>query len=490
VLRRARSPRVDKDIAESLDDAGRIYRLKGDYAHAEPMLREALDIRRSILTRDDPELIESLDQLATLQRSRGDFQAAAGNFLDALNRAETHFGKDATETARYVDDYAADIDDLGKRQDALALYRRALDIREKNLGPDDAEVATTLINLGTHLDESGHYADARVMLERALKIRRQVYGPAHPLVGFAELALSSDDDSQGQLDEAEKLAQDSLAIFRHGLPADHPKISEALNMIGVLRVARRDFSGAVPLMREVAERFRRTLGDNHPDTLTAENNLAYAMLHAGMPSEAETMLRNAIDNARKDNGQLLLVTGRENLASALAMQNKTAEAVAFAEAAVAQIREEEGDVSSNVAVALRVLGQMQTLNGEFANAEKSFRAALTIGEAMTKKNSSVMYEWRIPLADLLVGRHRCAEAMPLLDASIEQIDRTEGVAPEVRPSAQLLRAACLADRAEAAKIRADARQSLAAVPGVQDDLYPTMAAILRTDAGTAITKRN
>jgi serine/threonine-protein kinase len=460
-LRRARSPRNDKEIAESLDDVGRVYRLKGDYAHAEPMLREALELRRSILPPDDPDLIDSLDHLATLQRSRGDFQAASGNFLAALNLAVQRFGKDAKETARYVDDYAADVDDLGKRQDALALYQRALDIRERTLGPDDADVATTLINLGTHLDESGHYAEARPMLERALKIRRQVYGPAHPLVGFAELALSSVYDSQNEFDEAEKLAQDSLAIFRRGLPADHPKISEALNMIAVLRAARRDFSGAVPMMREVVERFQRTLGDDHPDTLTAQNNLAYALLHSGHPAEAEALFRSSLDHARKDNGQMLRVTARENLASALAMQNRTAEAVQFAEAAVAQIRDDEGEVSSNVAVALRLLGEVQELNGDFANAEKSFRAALTIGEAMTKKGSSVMYEWRIPLADFLVGRRRCEEAMPLLDAAIEQIDTTKSVDPRVRPAAQLLRAACLGDRAEAAKLAADASASCA-----------------------------
>ena len=162
----------------------------------------------------------------------------------------------------------------------------------------------------------------------------------------------------------------------------------------------------------------------------------------------------------------------------------------FAEAAVAQIREDEGAVSSNLAVALRTLGQMQHLNGDFADSEKSFRSALTIGEAMTKKGSSIMYEWRIPLADLLVGRHRCDEAMPLLDASIAQIDTTQGVDPQVRPSVQLLRAACLGDRAEAAKLSADARQRLAAIPGVENDLYPTMAAMFRSANAAAASRRN
>ena len=260
-------------------------------------------------------------------------------------------------------------------------------------------------------------------------------------------------------------------------------------MIAVLRVARRDFSGAVPLMREVVDRFRGTLGDDHPDTLTAQNNLAYALLHAGKPAEAEALLRSTLAHARKDNGQLLRVTGRENLAAALAMQNKTAEAVPFAEAAVVQIREDEGEVSSNLAVALRTSRAMQQFNGDFADSEKSLRSALTIGEVMTKKGSSIMYEWRIPLADLLVGRHRCEEAMPLLDASIAQIDATPDVAVKCGPSVQLLRSECLGDRAEAAKLSADSRKRLAAISDVRPICIRRHSAFSQSNAGTAITKR-
>ena len=489
-LRRAESPRDDKDVAESLDELGRIHRLKADYTQAEPMLREALDLRRAILPRDDPAVIESLDDLATLQSSRGEFQAASENFGAALRLAEQHFGVDATETARYVDDDAANLDDLGKRQDALALYRRGLDIREKNLGANDADVATSLINLGTHLDDSGEYKISREMVERALKIRRQVYGPAHPLVGIAELAVAGVYISVSLLDEAESLAQDALAIFRRDLPADHPKISETLNMLGIIHAARRDFAGAVPLMRETVERFRRTSGDDHPDTLVAENNLAYALLHAGMLSEAETLLRESLGRARKDDGQLLMVTARENLATTLEWEKKTAEAVTLSEAAVAQIRSKEGELSANLAVALRCLGLAQFWNGDVENAEKSFRAALVMGEAMTKQSSSVMYEWRLPLADLLVGQHRCDEALPLLAASIDQLaTEKEELEPRWMASARLLRSNCLPNDASAMKIAADARSTLTALPGVDKDLYPTTLRLYRTD-DTGITRKH
>ncbi len=488
-LRRAESPRDDKDIAESLYELGHINRLKADYATAEPLLRESLDLRRAVLPRDDPSVIQGLDDLGALQSSRGEFQAASENFGAALHLAEQHFGTDATETARYIDDYAANLDDLGKRQEALALYRRGLAIREKNLGPNDADVATSLINLGTHLDDSGEYKISREMGERALKIRRQVYGPAHPLVGIAEVALAGIYISVRLFDEAENLAQDALSIFRRGLPEDHPKISETLNMLGIIHVARRDFAGAVPLMRETAERFRRTLGVDHPDTLVAENNLAFALLRAGMLSESETLLRESLSRARKDDGQLLMVTARENLASTLEWENKTAEAVTISEEAVTKVRSTEGEVSSNLAVALRCLGFAQFENGDVADAEKSFRAALAMGETMAKQHSSVMYEWRLPLADLLVGQRRCDEAMPLIDAALDQLTEEKyDPDPHWIPSAQLLRAKCLPNDASLAKTAMDARAALASLPGIDKDLYPTTLRLYRAADASAAHK--
>lgn len=56
-LRRADAASLE--MAESLDQVGEVLRLKADYAGAEPLLREALDLRSAQLARDDPAIIES-----------------------------------------------------------------------------------------------------------------------------------------------------------------------------------------------------------------------------------------------------------------------------------------------------------------------------------------------------------------------------------------------------------------------------------------------
>jgi hypothetical protein len=77
---------------------------------------------------------------------------------------------------------------------------------------------------------------------------------------------------QGRLDDAQRLGQVSLANVRAILSPQHPKVSAALNMLALIRVMRRDFAGAVPQQEAVVQSLVATLGEDHPNSLTAKNN--------------------------------------------------------------------------------------------------------------------------------------------------------------------------------------------------------------------------
>ncbi|HSE12567.1 MAG TPA: tetratricopeptide repeat protein [Rudaea sp.] len=465
------------DVAESAGQLGRVLRLKADYAQAEPLLREALAIRRKVLPHDDPALIESLDDLAKLRQNRGEFRAANDLFHEALDAAQRYYGSDTIGTARYLDDYAANLDDFGRRTEAVAAYRKALAIRQKDLGAEDADVATSMLNLGTLLDDSRNYAEAVVLLERALAIRRKVFGPDHPLVGFAELALAGDYDSQERLDDAERQAGAALAIFRRSLPDDHPKIGEALNMLAIIHLERRDFAAAIPLFREAVERFTGKQGADHPDTLAAKNNLSYALARVGQLQEAERLQRDVLAHARDDNGQGALAMDSENLAGTLEQEGKFDEAVMHARRALELERRHEAN-SSRVAVALRLLAVAEEMDGDAASAERDFRAALRMQAQLAAGEGGTTYEWKIPLADLLVGTHRCAEALPLLDDAIGELKAKRGATDACwQPEAALLRGYCRGG-AEGAAAQQAARAALGSLAGVQADLYPTAQQLL------------
>ena len=479
-LRRS-EPTSAVEIAESLDQLGRVYRLQADYGKAEPLLREALQKRQAALAPDDPLISASFDELGMLLHNRGEFAAADAQFRAARETTERHFGAGAIETARYLDDYAANLDDLGKRREAAALYQQALTIRKQHLGADDPEVATSLVNLGTHLDDSGDYAASVPLLERAVAIRKKIFGAEHPLVGVAELALAGVYESQGRLDVCERMTQEALAIFRRGLPEDHPKISEGLNLLGIVRQERRDFSGAIPLMQEVLARFRKTVGDDHPDTLTAQNNLASALQHAGQLAEAERLQRDVLQRIGADNGEGSAVMDRENLSTTLEMEGKFSEAVMLSKQAVEIQRQHEGDGTANVAIALRHLAVAEDLDGDPDSAEKDFRAALAMGEQVAVSHAIGVFQWRIPLADFLVGHARCAEALPLLDAAQNDLAKDHPASVWLS-QAQLLRGECLiasgARQEEGMALLTSARSALRQLPGIEVDLYPTALKLL------------
>ena len=478
-LRRQTFPARSAAVAASMDQLGELFRLEADFPRAEPLLQGALAARRASLGPDDPAVIQSLGHLGRLFEDKGEFASAEGPYREALAASERRFGPDSPESAACLDDFATNQSDLGREAKAIDLLRRALGIRERALGPDALEVATSLHNLGLHLDDAGAYRESAAALERALAIRQKVLGPAHPLVGATQVALAGVYDDQDRLDDAEAAARSALDVLRRALPEDHPRVGEALNTLGVIRTSRRDFAGAVSVFRELLARYRRIFGRGHPDTLAVENNLAITLLHAGQASEAESLEREVLGELREDNGQPTGILARQNLATTLELEGKPREALDLAREALERRRRREGDASGNVAVALRSVAVAEEMCGAPSDAEKDFREGLRLGEALRTSRGNATYEWRIALADFLVGSNRCSEAEPLLAGALAEIDGARHpVDPILRLQARLLQAHCARPSGARADAARAVRAALRLMPAVEVDLYPTARALL------------
>ena len=61
-----------------------LYKAKGDYAGAEPLLRRATEIMKRALRESDPDYVGSLNDLANLYRDMGDFARAEPLYRQAL----------------------------------------------------------------------------------------------------------------------------------------------------------------------------------------------------------------------------------------------------------------------------------------------------------------------------------------------------------------------------------------------------------------------
>ncbi|MGW8267377.1 MAG: serine/threonine protein kinase, partial [Longimicrobiales bacterium] len=115
-------PGVDATVRSSI---GWAYFSLGRYDDAEPLLREALEIREGISDGEPADLAESIHQLGALMQVRAEGDSAE------------------------------------------SLYRRALDLRRRSLGPNDARVAETLTRYAGLLMDEGQY-DAIILASAGL----------------------------------------------------------------------------------------------------------------------------------------------------------------------------------------------------------------------------------------------------------------------------------------------------------------------------------
>ncbi|MEZ4417095.1 MAG: serine/threonine-protein kinase [Gemmatimonadota bacterium] len=143
---RAASP-GHPDLAYPLSGLARTRVLAGDTAAAEPMLREALALRRNAFGDDHPLVAVSYEDLGRYLGSRRMWVAA---------------------------------------DSALT---RALEIREPNLASDDLDLADSFVDVGTVRVQLGRADECRAPLERGTEIRRAVSEADDPLVAEAESAL-------------------------------------------------------------------------------------------------------------------------------------------------------------------------------------------------------------------------------------------------------------------------------------------------------------
>ena len=149
------------EVATALDNLGAVLMSRGDMTEAEPLLRQALAIRRELLPADDPQLAVSLNNLGFLTWRKGSLQ------------------------------------------EAEAMYRESLDIDRRKLGPDRPEVPTKLLNIAIVYRDQGRPEEGEPLAREAVAIRRKILGNRHPQLADAIERWRGSREDRGRNGEAE-----------------------------------------------------------------------------------------------------------------------------------------------------------------------------------------------------------------------------------------------------------------------------------------------
>ena len=377
-------PEVQATLMQAI---GNVYRNLGLHDLAEPLLREALSIRRRVLGDDHPAVAQSLNNLGVVLRQRGDYDGAEPLFNEALEmRRRQYVDVNHPNLAESLHNLALLYQDRGRYPVAEKLMREAIAIQRAVEGGSGADLAALLAKLGILLAEVGDWEGAEQPFREALELRREALGEDHPLVADSLNDLGVFLGIQGDLESAESMLREALEMRRRSLNEDNPVLAESLNNLGRLLREKGDYAGAEELYREAIAVRSKRLGRDHRLVAIHVHNLGQVLQAQGKLAQAEVQLRDALTIRVK-------VLGEKH---------------------------------SEVGISYMALGDLLVQQGRAATAEPLLRKGIEALSATLPPN-----HWRIAQAQsalgacfTALGRYRDAE--PLLLSSYENLVAKRG----------------------------------------------------------------
>ncbi len=242
------------------------------------------------------------------------------------------------------------------------------------------------------------------------------------------MALGETVREAGLLDQASKPFTRALQIRRRTLGDEHPDTLASISNIGYLLDAQGELSEAEPYYREALKGFHRVLGDKHPDTLRTTNNMGHLLQSQGKLSEAEPYLREALESSRHVLGNehpdtLKMISGMGIL---LQSQGKLSEAEPYLRESMEARRRIHGDDHPDTLISINSMGFLLEAQGQMLKAESYLREALEgYRRVLGNDHPSTLLSIN-NMGNLLQSQGKLSEAEPYYRESLEGHRRVLG----------------------------------------------------------------
>lgn len=256
------------ELTSPLFVLGDILRRVGRDEEAEPYLHEAVDIQRSQRPILPHRLALAVNALAHVHMERGEYAKAESLYQEVLELRHGALGQSHPDVGLAYVNLARARHELGDST-AAALMRRGMTIKEPAFGEDHPERALDMTHLADILADRGELASAESLYSGALAIQGRALGPGHTangpvLVGLGRVRLERADPFA-----AESLLRRAETILATGPPSRRWPRAEADVLLGRALAAQERLGEAEILLVRGLAVLRKDLGENHPRTIAA-----------------------------------------------------------------------------------------------------------------------------------------------------------------------------------------------------------------------------
>ncbi len=375
---RARNELRDQPVlqADMLGTLGRIYNQLGMFDQAEPLLKQALDVQRSLGRQRVPESADVLLDLARIDRQRQRLEEAGERLREALSIAVEH--RDASREADVRQLRGVVLGLSGRTDDGVRDAQRAITLLRKIEQPAGARTAAALNNLGFILYRGRRYEEALGPWREALALYRHLYGDTHVHVAGMLSNIGDSLRELGRLDEAEAALREAVAVDDLVYEMPHPGQAKHLGNLAAILGSRDRFEEAEDLMRKALRIREAFYGEDSPQAARSMLNLGLALMHQGKLDDGIAIYRRAkaIFESAQGEWRDELVYVHQNLARGLSEQKHWAAAEAEARSALALRIELEGEDGRETAEARTMLGSVLLGMGRATEAHDLYERAL------------------------------------------------------------------------------------------------------------------
>ncbi len=290
------SRRIERQLADQpavqarlMAVMGGVYRSLGLYATARQLTERALETRRGLHGARHPEIAESLDQLGRLLSLSGEYPAAEPLLRDALTMRRELLGEGHAAVAESLCHLGDVLSETTRLEEAERLYRECLGIRRQRFEDPDDRIAEALWSLATAEHDRDPEA-AEALYREAQAMYERLHGERHPALSSVLNNLAYLLKDRGDLAGAEPLFRRALEIKGEVLGEDHPSVGIGQSNLAIVLNARGEHRRAEERARRAVEIFGARFGDRHWQTAIARSVLGASLTGQGRYGEAEPLL--------------------------------------------------------------------------------------------------------------------------------------------------------------------------------------------------------
>ncbi len=330
------------NIADCFSLQGQILLELADFNKSEPLFKQALSIRESLLGKDHADVAASLNDLGELYRHRGEYEKPEVLYLRALKIRIKQFGKLAPKTAEIYKNLGELYHDQGDYDKAEKFYTKASRILEEandKPGKNENELALAeVLNWqGMLYQEQDILVEAEIFYQRSIDSRYRLLGEKHPhtldsLMNLTSLYLEKGDydlsfrlakeieaalESIGYTqqpdyayvsgilaeiytyynlnEKSEQYYQRIVDIYRHVYGDNNIMTAYSYSDLGWLNAGKARYEKAKEYFEKALKIRIRTLSPIHQEVASSKRNLAWVALKQGDLQKSETLLQEAIE---------------------------------------------------------------------------------------------------------------------------------------------------------------------------------------------------